>query len=210
MKNVFLTGGSSGIGQAFKQYLEQHSYDVTSPGREELDLSNFNIDDVDLKTYDYLVLCAGVDTNGRIAFYKMSEADFLNTINVNLIANMKLIHKYLRQRIFKPWSKVIIVGSDIVDGVYAEFGVYGASKIALDSFISTTRLETKNNNIGFTIIHPGLTKTNFHFNRGNVSEENRDELYNTMPHMTIDELIPIFDQIINDVGHRIKKIHLSA
>jgi NADP-dependent 3-hydroxy acid dehydrogenase YdfG len=210
MKTVFLTGGSSGIGQTFKQHLEQNSYEVIAPTRAELDLSDFNIDDVDLRSYDYLILCAGVDANGRIAFHKMSEDDFLDTINVNLVSNMKLIHKYLRQRIFKPWSKVIVVGSDIVDGVYAEFGAYGTSKIALEAFVSTIRLETKNNNIGFTVIHPGLTKTNFHYNRGNVAEENRNELYDSMPHMTVDELIPIFDQILNDEHHRIKKIHLSA
>ena len=53
-------------------------------------------------------------------------------------------------------------------------------------------------------------KTNFHYNRGNVAEENRNELYDSMPHMTVDELIPIFDQILKDEHHRIKKIHLSA
>lgn len=209
MKKVFLTGGSSGIGQTFKNHLIDNGYDVTAPTRQELDLSNFNIDDINLNSYDYLILCAGVDTNGRQEFVKMNPCDFINTINVNLTANIILIHKYVRQRLFKPWSKVIVVGSQIVDGYYPSYGVYGTSKFALDAFMKTIKYELKDKKIGFTIIHPALTKTNFNRNRGNVSEDKINEIYDQIPHMQSIDLIPIFDQILNDEKNLITKVSLT-
>ena len=209
MKTVYLTGGSSGIGQTFNRYLEAESYDVTSPTRQELDLATLDVSDIDLKSYDYLVLCAGVDTNGKIPFYKMKPEDFKNTINVNLTANILLIHKYVQQRLFKPWSKVIVVGSGVVDGYFPNFGVYGASKHGLDAFIRTVKHELGDKNIGFTIMHPALTKTNFNRNRGNIPEDQVDELYKQIPHMQPEELIPVFEQILRDEKHLITKISMT-
>ena len=181
--NVFLTGGSSGIGAKFKDHLVEQGYNVTAPTRSELDLSNFNINDVELKDYDYLILCAGVDTHGRQPFFKLKEEDFLNTVNVNLLSNMRLIHKYIQQRHFKHWSKIIVIGSTVIDYIWPNFVAYGTSKVALDAFLESLDREL-NDNIGITRIHPGLTKTNFHFNGGNGpleeaekrSEEHTSEL----------------------------------
>jgi len=210
MKDVFLTGSSSGIGQAFKDHLLSQGYSVTAPLRSELDLSNFDIDSLNLSGYDYLILCAGVDTNGRQPFIKLKEQDFVNTINVNLLANMRLIHKYVQQRYHKGWSKVIVVGSTIVDYVWPNFVAYGTSKVALETFVDSLSQELVDKDIGFSQIHPGLTKTNFHFNRGNGPVEDKNILYDTMPHITTDELIPTFDQILNDQRHLITKVTITA
>lgn len=214
MKTVFLTGGSSGIGLEFKNHLISNGYIVTAPTRTELNLSNFDIDDVNLSSYDYLVLCAGIDTNGRQPFVKLKASDFNNTVQVNLLANMMLIHKYVQQRFHKPWSKIIVIGSTIVEKVFPNFVAYGTTKVALDTFVDALRSELHesqgNNKIGLSIIHPGLIKTNFHFNRGNVSETEKNILYDTLPHLTVDQLVPVFDQILNDQQHLIKKISISV
>jgi short-subunit dehydrogenase len=207
MKSVFLTGGSSGIGAEFYCHLTNINYKVTAPTRAELDLANFNIESVDLSDYDYLLLCAGVDTNGRQAFISQSTADFVNTMNVNLIANMQLVHKYIQQR-QGHWSKIIVIGSTITNYVWPNFVTYGTSKIALESFIDSVAKE--NTNVGTCIIRPGLTKTNFHINRGNVNIKDKNILYDTMPHVTTSELVPIFDQILNDQRHLIKTVEISA
>jgi short-subunit dehydrogenase len=207
--NVFLTGGSSGIGKQFKQHLESNNYAVTAPSRQELDLANLDIDIVDFKSYDYLVLCAGVDTNGRAPFAAMKSADFVNTVTVNLTSNIILIHKYVQQRMFKPWSKVIVLGSQVVDGYHPGYGVYGTSKHGLDAFMSTISYELRDKNIGFTIMHPGLTKTNFNRNRGNVPEDKVNDLYDQTSHMQTEDLIPVFDQILHDQKNLITKISLT-
>jgi short-subunit dehydrogenase len=210
MKQAFITGTSSGIGQRFKTHLTDRGYGVRAPTRAELDLSNFDINTVDLKDYDYLILCAGVDTNGRQPFIKLKESDFINTLNVNLLANMRLIHKYVQQRRFKEWSKVIVIGSTIVNYVWPNFVAYGTSKVALETFVDSLSRELSDTGIGFSQIHPGLTKTNFHFNRGNGPVEDRDILYNTMPHITTDDLIPAFEEILNDQLHLVKKVTVSV
>jgi len=206
---AFLTGGSSGIGQHFKQHLESLGHDVIAPTRQELDLSDPTNINVDLKEYDLLILCAGVDTNGRQEFYKMKPSDFVNTINVNLTSNIILIHQYVQQRLFKPCSKVVVIGSQVVDGYYPGYGVYGTTKHALDAFMNTIKYELKDKNIGFTIIHPALTKTNFNRNRGNVPEDQVNDLYDQIPHMQTSDLIPIFDQIIKDKDNLITKVSLT-
>lgn len=207
MKKVFLTGSSSGIGLAFKNHLKSLGYDICAPLRSELDLRNFDINLVDLSQYDYLILCAGVDTNGRQPFINLSAEDFINTLYINLIANMQLIHRYIIQH--QGWGKVIVIGSTIVDKIYPNFVAYGTSKVALDAFVDSLIQELKDSQIGLCILHPGLVKTNFHYNRGNVSEQDRNILYDTMPHLTTDELIPIFDSVLNDYQHLIKKATIS-
>lgn len=208
--NVFLTGGSSGIGQRFKQHLESLGHTVYAPTRQELDLSTFDISTLDLGSYDCVILCAGVDTNGRQPFIKLKEQDFVNTVTVNLLANMRLVHKYVQQRYFKSWSKIIVIGSTIVDYVWPNFVSYGTSKVALKTFLESLDRELVDTNIGICQLHPGLTKTNFHFNRGNGPIEEKDILYNTIPHLTVDDLVPYLDQILTDRKHNIKILTVSS
>lgn len=210
---IFLTGASSGIGLEYKQYLDSLGHDVTAPNRQELDLSNFDINSIDFKDYDMLILCAGVDTNGRQSYTKLKSADIINTLQVNLLANMLIIHKYVQQRFFKPSSRVVVIGSTITDHVFPNFVAYGTSKVALDTFISALRTELYeaqgNNKFGFTVIHPGLVKTNFHFNRGNVPVEDKNIVYDQFWHMTTDQLIPALNLILNDQDHLVRQITLS-
>lgn len=208
MKKVFITGTSSGIGQAFKEHLLANDYDVTSPSRVELDLSNFNINDINLGSYDYLILCAGVDTNGRQPFVKQKEADFVNTLTVNLLANMRLVHKYVQQRYYKQWSKVIVIGSTIVDTISPNFVAYSTSKVALATFVNILRKELARTSIGVSLIHPGPTETNFHVNKDNGPVVDKEILYN-LPYITTEDLIPAFDQALNDKQHLLKTVSIS-
>lgn len=211
---IFLTGASSGIGLEYKQYLESIGHDVTAPSRQKLDLSNFDINGIDFKDYDMLILCAGVDANGRQPYTKLHSTDIVQTLQVNLTANMLIIHKYVQQRFFKSWSRVVVIGSTITEHVFPNFVAYGTSKVALNTFIQALRTELHdsqgNNKIGFTVIHPGLVKTNFHFNRGNVPVEDKNIIYDQLRHMTTDQLLPALDLILNDQQHLVKELSISV
>lgn len=210
---VFITGGNSGIGQCVHQHLLAKQYLVDAPGRAELDLRDCNLDAWDLARYDISILCAGVDTNGRQPLAAQTGQDIRDTLHVNLVANMLIIQKFLQQRINHPWSKIVVIGSNIINHVYPNFVVYGTSKIALAAFVDATRRELQqcypNNKIGLTLINPGLTKTNFHFNRGNVPVEQRDVLYDTMPHILAQDLLPVLDMVLADHRHLVKHIEIS-
>jgi len=207
MSNAFLTGGSSGIGQEIAQYLKSIAMLVDSPTRDELNLFD-NLSYTDLSRYDYLFLCAGVDRNGRIPFIEQSEGDIIETMTVNTIANMRLINRYIKQRHGK-WSKIVVIGSTIVEHVWPNFVTYGTSKVALECFIDSLSQELNSKNIGFTQIHPGLTKTNFNKNRGNVDKDKSTELYDHTPHMTTSDLLPIIKSVIEDRAHLITKVTVS-
>lgn len=212
--NIFLTGGSSGIGAEYKKHLESLGHSVTAPTRQELDLSDFDINLLDFKDIDMLILCAGVDINGRQPYIKLSNADITTTLQVNLMSNMSIIHKYVQQRFFKPWSRVVVIGSTITEHVFPNFVAYGTSKVALTTFVQALRTELRdaqgNNKIGFTVLHPGLVKTNFHFNRGNVPVEDKNIIYDQNRHMTTEQLVPALDLILNDREHLIKELTLSV
>jgi len=201
---AFLTGGSSGIGQTILTHLRGVGMLVDAPTRQELDLAS-DID-VDLSDYDYLFLCAGVDRNGRVPFRTQTASDIQETINVNLTSNMKLINDYIRSRNGR-WSKVVVIGSTIVDHVWPNFVTYGTSKVALDCFIQAVSREEPG--IGFTQIHPGLVKTNFNKNRGNVPTDQEDKLYNNTPHLLPVALLPLIDQILDDREHTIKRLTIT-
>lgn len=201
---AFLTGGSSGIGNTILKHLSDLGISVDAPTRQELDLSSSI--NIDLSSYDYLFLCAGVDRNGRVPFRNQTASDIQETIDVNLTANMKLINDYIRSRDGR-WSKVVVIGSNIVDHVWPNFVTYGTSKVALDCFIQAVSREEPT--IGFTQIHPGLVKTNFNKNRGNVPDGQENELYNNTPHILPEALLPLIDQILDDEEHTIKRLTIS-
>jgi len=206
MKNVFLTGGSSGIGACFKQHLESQQYTVVAPGRNELNLSNFDVALWDLSNYDCLLLCAGVDTNGRTPLTAMTSEDITNTMVVNTLSNMRLVHKYIQQR--QGWGKIIAIGSIIIDGIPAKLIPYGVSKVALDAFLSALKKELTNTQIGICQIHPGPVRTNFNYNRGNVAESQRYALYDSMPHLVPEDLIMVLDDVLADQEHKINSIKM--
>jgi 3-oxoacyl-[acyl-carrier protein] reductase len=161
---VFITGGSSGIGRCVNHHLLAKQYLVDAPSRAELDLRDCNLDAWDFATYDIAILCAGIDANGRQPLVSQTGQDVRETLQVNLVANMLIIQKFLQQRINHPWSKIVVIGSNIVNHVHPNFVAYGTSKIAIAVFVDAVRRELQqcypNNNIGLTLINPGLTKTN--------------------------------------------------
>ena len=93
--------------------------------------------------------------------------------------------------------------------MWPNFVAYGTSKVALETFVDSLDRELVGSEIGFSQIHPGLTKTNFHFNRGNIPIEDKNILYDTLPHITTDQLVLTLDSMLNDQHHLIKKVTVS-
>jgi NADP-dependent 3-hydroxy acid dehydrogenase YdfG len=205
--NIFLTGGSSGIGRCIEQnFSAMHS--VTAPNRQELDLSKLSFQ-LDLSKFDCIILCAGSDVGGKQPFASMMQDDWLNTFTVNFLSNIKIIQDYINSR-GDLWSKIIVVGSNITNYVWPNNVPYGTSKVALESFATAINGELPSN-IGITILRPGLCKTSFNHNRyqGNVEQAVTDQLYNYHPCMLPSDLLPAIDLVLNDRQHLIKNLEIS-
>lgn len=203
---VFLTGGSSGIGQAINKDL-QKDHDVVALPRSELDLSKPFL--ALLSDFDALVLCAGADRSGNRPFVDMPDDDWQYNIQVNLIANMHLVKFYLDQR--PPnWGKIIVIGSTSTDYAWPGKIPYSVSKTGLETFCQGIQRELPPE-IGLTYIQPGLCKTNLRYNRhkGTVPHSEIDAWYAGQNYMVPEDLVAPVRTALDDRQHLLKHIRLE-
>ena len=98
MRTALITGGSRGIGAAIAQKLSTDGYIILAPTRQELDLDSNESIDTYLsehgKHVDILVNDAGIN---RIApLSKMKDRDINDTLQVNLLAPLRIIRAVAR------------------------------------------------------------------------------------------------------------------
>ena len=122
--NIFLTGGSSGIGQAVYQLLNSRGYKVTAPSRKTLNLIDFSaIDSLDLSTYDVVINCAGANQGAYLGWQKNSWQNQQNHVSVNFTGPLLLAKQYTRQRATGQFvyitSASAILLAKLVDGCHA-------------------------------------------------------------------------------------------
>lgn len=205
--NIWITGGSSGIGAELSQALKSFGHQVIAPARQQLDL-NCPIT-VDLSDYDVIILCAGVDLGGQQKFSDQDVEDWYSTLQINLMANMQIIQQYQQQR-GNQWSKIIVFGSTVTDHFWPGKLTYTVSKLALEGFCRGLRQELSVG-MGLSVIRPGLTRTGFHRRRhhGRITAEQEKAWYDSMPCLDPRQFVkPVID-IINDQEHHIKEIRIE-
>lgn len=153
---IFLTGGSSGIGQAAKQLLDRQGHAVTAPTRQQLDLSDFaTIDRLDLTDYDVLVNCAGANGGAYLGWQKNSWQNQQNHVAVNFTGPLLLAKQYTRQRATGQFVYITSASAD--DPISYTIFMVG-SKIALRHSLNAVKRDYPG--ILFTEIIPGKTRTN--------------------------------------------------
>ena len=152
---IFITGGSSGVGQSCAQLLGEH-HDVTAPARAEFDLSDFNaIDRLDLSSYDIVINCAGANAGAYLGWHNNSWSNQVDQINVNFTAGLLLAKQYTQQR--KQGQFIYISSTNIEDPIaYNIF--YTAAKAALKYSLDCIKQEFPM--IVFTEICPGKIRSN--------------------------------------------------
>jgi NADP-dependent 3-hydroxy acid dehydrogenase YdfG len=153
---IFLTGGSSGIGQAVKQLLGNQGHVVTAPTRQEFDLGDFAaIDQLDLAEYDVVVNCAGANGGAYLGWHNNSWQNQSNHVAVNFTAPLLLAKQYTRQR---TTGQFIYITSTSADDPISYTIFMVGSKIALRQSLNAVKRDYPG--ILFTEIIPGKTQTN--------------------------------------------------
>ena len=191
-KNVFLTGGSSGIGLATSELLAASGFRVFAasrnppnenrsfPGGGEIRPVTLDVRDPQsiemaaetvLSTADIgiVIHCAGVgiacagEDFPPDAFTNLMETNYTGVLRVN-----NLFLPYLRRR---GAGLCVIVGS--VAGLFpVPFqSHYCASKAALDSYGAALRMELRNFRVRVSLVLPGDTKTGFTNARRYITDE---------------------------------------
>lgn len=142
-KTAFITGGSSGIGQAIVSDLKEKGWEVVAPTHAELDLSNLEAVSAyvkklaaEAKQYDAFIDVAGIWHNQDKVLSGMKLAEFspeqiTSTVNVALTAAMLLVNKLLP----KMQNGTIIGISGTFESGAAGWLPYYVSKRGLEDFL---------------------------------------------------------------------------
>jgi NAD(P)-dependent dehydrogenase (short-subunit alcohol dehydrogenase family) len=88
-----------------------------------------------------------------------TEDGFLSTIDINLIANWRLIRTLDPLLKRSEAGRAIFVTSGATSGKYAYWGAYSASKAGLEALVKTWAAELVNTPVRANLINPGATRT---------------------------------------------------
>lgn len=171
MKNIIITGASSGIGKAVAQYLKNENLFLTA--RRKLDLKNYfpydlsdsnNCKALINKALEYfdnridvLINCAGQYIYNPIEKMDSSEIDYLINLNFKSAYILSsLVIPYMKKN---NWGRIVNIGSISAMVGEANATLYSATKGALSSMTRALALEVAQNNITINQINPGWVET---------------------------------------------------
>lgn len=178
-KHVFVTGASSGIGQACALMFAKNGCEVTGvsrntaektetfPGGGSLTLKRLDVTDEaavkafveDLPRVDIAVLCAGMGVAGpaETAPSEMTRKQ----MEVNYFGTLNAAQPCLTRMREQKRGLLMIIGSIAGRVSIPMQSQYSASKYALEAFTDAVRMEMKQYGVRACIIEPGDTRTGF-------------------------------------------------
>ena len=118
---------------------------------------------------DILVNNAGIARDSLLL--RMTEKDFLNTMNVNLLSIFKLSKKFIRNMIKNKFGRIINISSVVGFTGNAGQTAYTASKAAIIGFTKSLALEVASKNVTANCIAPGFIATQMTKNLKNEIKE---------------------------------------
>lgn len=215
MRNIIITGASSGIGKGLKEYFEKKGdrvFDISKTGGEyNCDVKDYNamksvFDEIKTKAehIDMLINCAGFGVSGLIELVPNETAKEI--FDVNVFGTLNACK--LALPLMGTEGKIINIASVLALFPVPYRGYYCASKAAVASLSDSLRLELSGTKIQVCTLYPGDIKTNFTKNRVKNYETNErygDSIKKTTDYvdsrenkrMSIDEAIRRISKVID-------------
>ena len=221
-KIVFITGATSGIGQATAKLLS-NNYDLILCGRREerlielrdslskitnviilsFDVRNkdevsekINSLNVKWKNIDFLINNAG-NAHGMDYIFDGNSDDWDKMIDINVKGLLYVSKEILKIMVFNKRGHVINIGSIAGKEVYPKGNIYCASKFAVDAISQSMRIDLNHKNIKVSQVNPGLVNTEFskvRFKNDLVKAEN---VYKGMDPLIADDVADVISFIMN-------------
>lgn len=205
VKTVFITGATSGFGEACAHQFAQAGYRLILNGRrkERLEtisqalmqrynaaslLCPFDVQDrqavfnaiktlpADWQNIDVLINNAGLAL-GRDLFDEASLDDWETMIDTNVKGLLYVSKAVLPLLIKQGAGHIINIGSTAAKEVYERGNVYCATKHAVDALSQAMRIDLLQHRIKVTAIHPGAAETEFSLVRFKGSEAAAKTVY---------------------------------
>jgi 3-hydroxy acid dehydrogenase/malonic semialdehyde reductase len=204
-KIVFITGATSGFGEACAYKFAQNNFNLILNGRraERLEtlkqklekeykvscyLLPFDVQEQNAvfdainslpeewKAIDVLINNAGLAL-GRDLFNEASLTDWNTMIDTNVKGLLYVSKAVVPFMIQRKKGNVINIGSIAGKEVYERGNVYCATKAAVDSISKAMRIDLLAHHIKVTAIHPGAAETEFSLVRFKGAEEAAKKVY---------------------------------
>ena len=206
MKNILITGSSSGIGKVAAETLKAEGYKVFQTGRKLLDIENYisiNLSDPNNvnKLYNYVKENFGdidilINNAGEYVYSpidKMKPDEIIQIFNSNFISHYyltSLVVPYMKQ---KKFGRIVNIAS--ISGVVGEANasLYSATKSAYFGFSKALALELAEYNITVNSISPGWVETQLAENA--LSEEEKKETLDVIPQKRFVEPVEVANLI---------------
>lgn len=202
-KIVFITGATSGIGEATAHQFAGLGYQLILCGRnleKLMEVGNLlskktkvhtlrfdvrNKEAVaeaisslpkDFSNIDILINNAG-NAHGLDSFQNADLEDWDMMIDINLKGLIYVTKAILPGMIERKSGHIINIGSTAAKEVYPNGNVYCASKHAVDALNQALRIDLNKTGIRVGAIHPGLVHTNFSKVRFKGDEDRAEQVY---------------------------------
>ena len=208
-KVLFLTGASSGIGEALAIALAKKGATIGLLARREAELRDlasrcetaggtarvFAADVTDAAAIqsaadalrnefgriDILIANAGIGGNNSETRSLQPEA-VKKVIDINLLGAVNAVHAVLPDMLEKKSGQLVAISSLAGFRGLPKSAAYSASKAGMTAFFESVRLDVQHKGVAVTIIQPGFIKTPLTAGR-----------HNKMPFlMELDDAIPLF------------------
>jgi NADP-dependent 3-hydroxy acid dehydrogenase YdfG len=224
---AFITGATSGIGEATARLLARNSFDLILCGRRKdrlsalaKDLSNkikvitllFDVRDQksvasslqslpkEWRKIDVLINNAG-NAHGLSAIQNGSLEDWDAMMDINVKGLLYVSKEIMPWMIENKTGHIVNIGSIAGKEVYANGNVYCASKYAVDAITQGMRIDLNPHGIKVTGIHPGMVQTEFALVRFKGDEEKAKNVYKGMQPLVAEDIADLILFAITRPAH---------
>ena len=160
-KTILLTGASRGIGKAIFDKLN-HEYNIIAPTREELNLlDNKSIDSFiqKNKNLDFYGIINNAGINNPEWIDEMTDENIAQTIQINLIAPIKIIRGFVGRMKKNKFGKIVNISSAFGIVARGKQTLYASTKHGINGATKALALELAQYNILVNSVCPGFTRT---------------------------------------------------
>lgn len=227
-KIAFITGATSGIGQACAQKFAASGYNLIINGRNTDNLNEmretltqsgvevltlpFDVRDREAtrnaieslvspwNQIDVLVNNAGLAL-GLDKEYEGDFEDWDTMIDTNIKGLLHVTRMVVPAMVARNRGHVINIGSVAGDAAYANGNVYCATKAAVKTITDGLRIDLAHTAVRVTNVKPGLVETNFSVVRFHGDKERADNVYKGIQPLTGDDIADVVLYAANAPEH---------
>lgn len=222
---AFITGATSGIGEATARYFADQGIRLVLCGRNKeklkqlkdslsTDIHTLAFDVANKKEVqkaitslpdhfskiDILINNAG-NAHGLAPIHEGDLDDWDQMMDINVKGLLYVSKAILPQMVERKSGHVIHIGSTAGKEVYPNGNVYCASKHAVDALNKAMRLDLNPYNIRVGAIHPGMVETNFSKVRFKGDEDRADQVYQGFDCLQAEDIADIIYFVVSRPYH---------